>query len=444
MKFPLIKEVASTDVIHVDITDSISKAMDVMIEHNHRNVIVKDAKRYKILTVTDVLKIQNDDFDLNLPLKSLSLEIIPTILVDANILDTIEYLNNPMEYICAVNEDNSLYGLVTHTDITSHIDPHTLMDNYRLIDFLKIGRKMKIVSKDTFISNILSDIIDGSSDHVLVVDDMKPVGILTTKDLMLLIKQKEKLNVEVSTFMSSPVESIDKNASIKEALEFINKKHYKRVVVVDEDGKVISVISQKDLISLTYSKWATLVKEYQEELREINSMLANKTIEYETIASTDNLTGLYNRYKFSELYNSTYTSMIQRHNSMSLILIDIDNFKSVNDTFGHNIGDKALVNVSRTLSGALRNIDIIARWGGEEFIVLLPTADLNRAVKIAEDLRVEIELLKVDIIGHVSVSLGVAEVQEGEEMSDVIHRADKALYLAKNSGKNCVKTQEDV
>ncbi|MCW9026627.1 MAG: diguanylate cyclase, partial [Thiovulaceae bacterium] len=421
MKFPLIKDVASTDVIHVDITDSISKAMDVMIEHNHRNVIVKDAQRYKILTVTDVLKIQNDDFDLNLPLKSLSLEIIPTILVDANILDTIEYLNNPMEYICAVNEDNSLYGLVTHTDITSHIDPHTLMDNYRLIDFLKIGRKMKIVSKDTFISNILSDIIDGSSDHVLVVDDMKPVGILTTKDLMLLIKQKEKLNVEVSTFMSSPVESIDKNASIKEALEFINKKHYKRVVVVDEDGKVISVISQKDLISLTYSKWATLVKEYQEELREINSMLANKTIEYETIASTDNLTGLYNRYKFSELYNSTYTSMIQRHNSMSLILIDIDNFKSVNDTFGHNIGDKALVNVSRTLSGALRNIDIIARWGGEEFIVLLPTADLNRAVKIAEDLRVEIELLKVDIIGHVSVSLGVAEVQEGEEMSDVIH-----------------------
>ena len=444
MKFPLIREVASTDIIHVDIEDSISKAMDVMIKHNHRNVIVKDDDVYKILTVTDVLKIQNDDFDLNLPLKNLSLEKIPTIRADANVLETMEYLNNPMEYICAINSDNTPYGLITHTDITSHIDPHTLMDNYRLIDFLKIGKKMKIVSKDALISSILPEIIDGSFDHVLVVNDMKPVGILTTKDLMLLIKQKERLNVKVSKFMSSPVESIDRNASIKEALEFINKKHYKRVVVVDEDGKIISVISQKDLISLTYSKWATLVKEYQEELREINSMLTSKTIEYETIASTDNLTGLYNRYKFSELYTSSYASMIQRHNSMSLVLIDIDNFKKINDTHGHNIGDKVLVEVARILLEALRNIDIVARWGGEEFIVLLPTADLDKAITISENLRKEIELSEIDIVGHISVSLGVAVVKEGEDMSDVIHRADKALYLAKNSGKNCVKTEEDV
>ena len=444
MKFPLIKDVASTQVIYVDIGVSILEAIDMMLQNDHRNIILQDNASYKILTVLDVLKIQENKVDLHLSLDALDLKCLPTIKADENVLNTIEYLNNSVEYICAVNADNSLYGLVTHTDITSHIDPHTLMDNYRLIDFLKVGRQMKWVSKDTIISDLLSDMVNGSLDNVIVVEDMKPIGILTTKDLMILIKQKVQLDVEVSKFMSSPVDYIDRNASIKEALEFVQMKKYKRVVVVDEDTKLAGIVSQKELISLTYSKWATLMKEYQEELHEINSMLTNKNREFETMASTDSLTGLYNRYKFSELYLSSYTSMVQRHNDMSLILLDIDKFKNVNDTYGHNVGDSVLIQVAHTLLKTLRNIDIVARWGGEEFVVLLPTADLKNATKIAQELRKQVEILEIDLVGHISISLGVSTVIEGDEMDEVINRADQALYLAKNSGRNCVKTQEDI
>ena len=119
-------------------------------------------------------------------------------------------------------------------------------------------------------------------------------------------------------------------------------------------------------------------------------------------------------------------------------------FKKVNDTYGHNIGDQVLVQVSHTLLKTLRNIDIVCRWGGEEFIALLPTATLDNGIILAEKLRAYIEELEIDIVGHVSASFGVAQIVEGEDMQDVVDRADKALYLAKKSGRNCVKTEKDI
>ncbi|MEA3229217.1 MAG: diguanylate cyclase [Campylobacterota bacterium] len=444
MKFPLVYDIASTSVISVDISSTISNAIEVMLKSTHRNVIVKDNNLFRIFTILDILNIQQESLDLELKLEELDLAIAPTILKNKNILETLEYLNNSIEYICVVDLNYKLYGLITHTDIITNIDPDTLMDNYTLGDFLKLGRRMKWVKQDITTSALLQDMLKASFDNVVIVEKMKPIGIVTTKDIMLIIKSKKSLNLPISHYMSSPVNTIGKDASIKEALTFIKEKHYKRVVVIDENGNLNGIISQKELISLTYSKWAMLMKEYQSELHEINNILENKNREYETIASTDSLTGLYNRYKFSELYLSSYQSMVQRHNDMSLIILDIDLFKKVNDTYGHNIGDKVLIQVSHALLKVLRNIDIVCRWGGEEFVILLPTASLNNAVKLAEKLRVYIEKMEIDIAGSITVSFGVAKVMEGNSMEEVIGRADSALYLAKDSGRNCVKTELEI
>ena len=241
--------------------------------------------------------------------------------------------------------------------------------------------------------------------------------------------------------MSTPVDTIHKDSSIKEALAFVKLKHYKRVIAVDENGVLSGIVTQKELISLTYSRWAMLMNEYQKELIEINMILENKNREYETMASTDSLTGLYNRYKFEELYLSSYKAMLQRHNDLSIILLDIDFFKKVNDDYGHNIGDQVLIQISHALIKTLRNVDIVCRWGGEEFIALLPTANLENASILAEKLRIHLDRLQIDLVGNVTASFGVAQVVEGDAMEDAIARADKALYLAKNSGRNCVKTE---
>lgn len=444
MRFPSINDIATTNVITIDINDTASNAIDKMLKHEHRHVVVVDGYEYFIISVVDILHLQEKNIALETPLSKLKLKKIPVINKNKNILDSLEFLNGSVEYICALNNDESLYGLLTHTDITNNIDPDTLMENYRLQDFLKIGRRMKWVSKEEKISDIVSDMLDSAYDNVIVVEDLKPIGILTTKDIMLLIKNRVDLNVEVNAHMSTPVDTINKRSTIKDALNFIKKKHYKRAVVVDDNGNLSGVISQKELISLTYSNWVVLMKEYQEELNEINMLLKSKNKEYEEIASTDPLTGLYNRYKFSELFLSSFVSMTQRDNDMSLIILDVDNFKQVNDSYGHNIGDKALVQVSHALLKTLRNIDIVCRWGGEEFVVLLPTASLDNAIYLAEKIRAYVEQLEIDVVGHVTASFGVAKVLKTDEMQDVINRADKALYLAKECGKNCVKTQEDI
>ena len=444
MRFPLISDIASTSVSCVDISSSVENALDVMLEHNHRDVVVLDNDDFRILTVIDVLNIQKNSLKLGMKLFELNLPIVPVLNKNKNVLDTLEYLNNSLEYICVVNSDKTLYGLVTHTDITSNIDPDALMDNYRLSDFLKLGRNMKWVKKNIITSVLLQDMINGLVDNAVIVDDMKPIGILTTKDVMHLIRHKSDLEVEVSEYMSKPVDSIHKNSSIREALNFVKQKHYKRVVVVDDEGELAGIITQKELISLSYSKWAILMKEYQKELSDINNILEGKNREYKAIASTDSLTGLYNRYKFSELYISSYKVMTQRDYEISLIMLDIDFFKKVNDNYGHNIGDQVLIQISHALLKVLRNVDIVCRWGGEEFIILLPTASLKTASSIAEKLRVYIQELEIDIVGHISASFGVSLVKEGEDMESVIDRADKALYLAKNSGRNCVKTELDI
>jgi len=444
MRFPVVGDIASTNIVKIDSSDSISNAIALMLENDHRNIIVVDKDIYRILTVIDILNIQSQKIDLSKELNELDLQIVSTIDKNKNVLDTLEYLSASIEYICVLNQDNSLYGLLTHTDITSNIDPDTLMDNFRLQDFLKLGRKMKWVSKDSNTAKLLDEMITSLFDNVVVVQDNKPIGILTTKDVIRLIRYKENLDMPISTYMSTPVETINKNVSVKEALEFVKKRHYKRVVVVDDNGKISGIITQKELISLTYSRWAVLMKEYQNELSEINVMLKNQNVKYETMASTDFLTGLYNRSKFTQLYLSAYQTMIQRHNDMSLILLDIDFFKNVNDNFGHNLGDKVLIQISHILLRTLRNIDVVCRWGGEEFIVLLPTADIENATILAEKIRSNIEEFDIDVVGHVSASFGVSQVKEGDNMNEAVQRADEALYLAKDSGRNCVKTEMDL
>jgi diguanylate cyclase (GGDEF)-like protein len=208
---------------------------------------------------------------------------------------------------------------------------------------------------------------------------------------------------------------------------------------VDDYGNMSGIVTQKELISLSYSRWAMLIKEHHEELTQINASLLHKSKKYEVMASTDSLTGLYNRRKFLELYNSSVLTMEQRGNDMSLLILDIDYFKKVNDTFGHGVGDGVLIQISHALLKNLRNIDIVCRWGGEEFVVLLPAVDLNNAMFLAEKLRCSIEAMNIDTVGKVTASFGVTQVNIGDDLEDVVARADAALYEAKASGRNCVR-----
>ncbi len=157
------------------------------------------------------------------------------------------------------------------------------------------------------------------------------------------------------------------------------------------------------------------------------------------LAITDPVTGVWNRHHGTDrLVAETAQAGHDRSSPSSVLMIDIDDFKSINDNFGHQAGDEVLVELARRLGEAVRSSDMVVRWGGEEFIILLSDCPLDDAVARAEEVRNQVAEKPFPIVGAVTVSIGVAQLTAGEEAGSWLGRADEALYEAKRSGRNAV------
>ena len=160
--------------------------------------------------------------------------------------------------------------------------------------------------------------------------------------------------------------------------------------------------------------------------------------ELEFAASRDPLTGLWNRRHFLDLLEKAHQQKRRNDVNYSLLILDADHFKNINDQFGHDKGDEVLVLLARTLENRVRETDSVCRWGGEEFIILLPQTDISNAAHLAECLRAFVAEIQIPALPHITVSIGVAQHQQEETTESLLKRADAALYTAKASGRNKV------
>ncbi len=171
----------------------------------------------------------------------------------------------------------------------------------------------------------------------------------------------------------------------------------------------------------------------------VQRTIANYQQRLERLAATDKLTGLHNRHSGETLFKQALSEATRQQSALSLILVDIDHFKQVNDQHGHQAGDLALVVCSRIIRSCLRESDIVCRWGGEEFLALLKNCDIEAAFQLAEKIRTTLEretLVWGTSEIHVRCSLGVAQRQPDEQRESLMTRADRALYQAKDNGRN--------
>jgi len=181
------------------------------------------------------------------------------------------------------------------------------------------------------------------------------------------------------------------------------------------------------------------LKKSEKALRKLAEELNRKNRALSEVAAKDALTGIFNRYYFDRKVIEESERSQRYAYPLSIILFDIDNFKKINDTWGHDAGDRVLERIAGAAKSSIRREDIFARWGGEEFVVLLPNTNLPAAIKAAEKLKGKFETLShPNVKMAVTASFGVTEFIPGETKGSWFRRVDYAMFRSKNKGRNCV------
>ena len=182
------------------------------------------------------------------------------------------------------------------------------------------------------------------------------------------------------------------------------------------------------------NEFGIIAKNINKLIIDVKTLLTEKDF----IAYHDSLTGIYNRHKFIEEFNKELKRSDRHNHNIAFAIMDIDKFKHINDEYGHNIGDLVLKTLADVIKENIRETDCFARWGGEEFVLLLPETEQKGAIALAEKIRNAVEKKNFNLASNVTISIGVSTYKKGEALESIYSRADKALYASKEQGRNRV------
>jgi diguanylate cyclase len=219
---------------------------------------------------------------------------------------------------------------------------------------------------------------------------------------------------------------------------------------VNDLEEVQKVVADMMLVTVEVIKASEQLKERLDETTSKSENLEKELEKAQLEILIDSLTEMYNRKAFDKKLCEFMDVFQKEKKFFSLIMIDIDHFKHFNDHYGHQLGDQVLKFMGSFLSKELKGKDFAARYGGEEFTILLMGTSVENAYTVADNLRknlsgVQLKYVKTgQVLGKITISAGIAAIREGDTPESLVHRADKALYLAKQNGRNNVKTENDI
>lgn len=229
------------------------------------------------------------------------------------------------------------------------------------------------------------------------------------------------------------------HASVDNSIDALKKGAFDYILKPFEDLDVVVDAANRALANLS------AIREQQYLLNTLsrqNEELGTLNLKFRELAIRDGLTGLFNRRHGEDKLVDEVDRALKFNRKLSLLFIDLDHFKFFNDTHGHQAGDEVLHSLGRLMNDAARDSDTVARWGGEEFIIISPETDEQQACQLAESIRKQVAEFAFphadqQPLGHVSLSVGVATMSEGiDNAEELVGLADKAVYKAKESGRN--------
>ncbi len=437
--FPKLADIAQHHILRTDREVSVREAAALMEAEGVSSVVIEEGHERFVFSIEELMTHIHMDGDMDMHLSAFVLPRIVCVSEARPVLAALEHLEaSGQRYVGVVDEHDKMTGIVSHTDILSSIDPTVLMERKT------VGDLVWRAPPPTFTADwILEDVLHHfkkMEDAVIVVEGSQPVGIITMRDVFNLLASGADMTQPLSHYMMSPVVTTPRDSSIHDALMQIQKLHFKRAIIVDDGGRLVGVVSQSELIGFAYGSWVNILKHHTTELHELVEMLKEKNKTLELLSYTDALTELGNKRMFYQEMEREVERIVRYDSpSFSMVLVDIDLFKSVNDTHGHIVGDLVLQKVAEKLRAAIRKSDTVVRWGGEEFALLLRNTSLEAARDFAERFREDVARSSLLEGQTITLSAGVGEYHAGEREDLFFDRIDRALYQAKDAGRNAVR-----
>ncbi len=289
-----------------------------------------------------------------------------------------------------------------------------------------------------------------SQSCMLIVDAGLPIGIITERDIVKLllrsIGQPDILQHAASEWMSAPVVTLPQEDTVFDALVVARAEHVRHLPVVDSNNQLVGLVTQSDLTNahLHIIEMQSELLEQAIKVRTLDLEAINK--ELQTLSMEDGLTGIGNRRAMEADLQHTHASAQRYQHNYSVALLDVDYFKQYNDRYGHAAGDVALKTIASTIAANIRESDRVYRYGGEEFLILLPATGVDEAMILLRRLLTMLAELRIP---HASSQDGILTASAGvacsfaaehcmQSWQQVVERADKGLYRVKNAGRNAV------
>lgn len=287
--------------------------------------------------------------------------------------------------------------------------------------------------------NYYQEIIDSSSDIIIVSDSDRPIDVnkafFEFFDDFKTLEEFEKVHGCVCNLFEEGEGLVQKQMGEYTWVEYVFKhKNTEHHVKITHKGEAYTFAIQVKPLNESDNKMFTLV------LTDITQMKIYQN-KLEHLSQTDALTQVGNR----EFFNKNISKEIERakrykHN-LSLIMIDIDHFKKINDTYGHDIGDNVLIELATTIQHLLRKTDMFCRYGGEEFMIIMPESSIMETAISAERIRSHVEKLHVDAVSTITISIGLTQLHEHDTQESFVKRVDNALYKSKHDGRNRITSE---
>lgn len=306
---------------------------------------------------------------------------------------------------------------------------------------------------DTPIAEVVALMNSRAQSYFVVCEDGAPIGVITERDAVAVLDRslsgERFAEVRAADVMTSPIHTLPESASMTQVMWITNERRFRRVPITDEKNALSGIVNLTELQAAMNIALERRGRDLEVAVMARTAELRAANAKLEELSIRDGLTGLFNRRAMAEKLDELHGCSRRYGSPYSVILLDIDHFKNFNDSLGHVQGDQALRDLSRLLEASVRTLDFVYRYGGEEFLIVMPETDHESVRPVAERIR---ERVEASALPHpqsstgpfVTVSVGHASVTRHNidrfaEWTDVVESADKALYRAKQSGRNRVE-----